>query len=269
MGRRELLKALAAGGGAIAVTAIVPGKWAKPVIEAGLLPAHAQASPTAVPTAFYATPVPCSQVIGLDIILAIDRSGSMVMDENSNPVDKLDKAKQAAKGFVDKINFTTDKVGVVSYSDYVTVDYSLGTNKEDAKTAIDNIASYNFTDIAGAVRKSRELLANSLPNKRGPVLVLLTDGVQTMPGNPVAEANTAKQNGVYILTIGLGSDADETILKRMASSEGDYYFAPTSNQLDSIYQSIYSKLCDPNARRRWENNQESQEDDPIGAGPSR
>jgi secreted PhoX family phosphatase len=46
IGRRDLLKALAASGGAIAVTSIVPGKWAKPVIEAGLLPAHAQGSPT-------------------------------------------------------------------------------------------------------------------------------------------------------------------------------------------------------------------------------
>jgi Mg-chelatase subunit ChlD len=279
MGRRKLLKALAAGGGAIAVTAIVPGKWAKPVIEAGLLPAHAQASPTAVPTAAYPTPFPCSQIIGLDIILAIDRSDSMVRNQNTGElVDKLDKAKQAAKGFVERINVPTDKVGIVSYSDYTTVDYPLGTDKNEAKSAIDAIVSYAATDIAGATRKSGELLANSLPS-RGPVLVLLTDGVQTIPGgNPVAEANTAKLNGVYIITIGLGNDVDETILRRMASSEGDYYFAPTSNQLDSIYQSISSKLCNPNTRRRWQENKEddssnrgssSEEDDPIGAGPSR
>ena len=43
-GRRELLKALAAGGGAIATSILLPGQWVKPVIEAGLLPAHAQAS---------------------------------------------------------------------------------------------------------------------------------------------------------------------------------------------------------------------------------
>lgn len=44
VGRRELLKALAATGGAVTAASMLPGKWAKPVIEAGVLPAHAQGS---------------------------------------------------------------------------------------------------------------------------------------------------------------------------------------------------------------------------------
>ncbi len=44
LGRRELLKALAAAGGALAAAAFLPGKWTRPVVEAGVLPAHAQAS---------------------------------------------------------------------------------------------------------------------------------------------------------------------------------------------------------------------------------
>ena len=42
--RREILKALAAGGGALAAAAFLPGRWAKPVVESGVLPAHAQSS---------------------------------------------------------------------------------------------------------------------------------------------------------------------------------------------------------------------------------
>ena len=42
--RREALKALAASGGALAAAAFLPGKWAKPLVEAGVLPAHAQGS---------------------------------------------------------------------------------------------------------------------------------------------------------------------------------------------------------------------------------
>lgn len=44
IGRRQLLKALAAAGGAVTAASVIPGEWAKPVIEAGLLPAHAQSS---------------------------------------------------------------------------------------------------------------------------------------------------------------------------------------------------------------------------------
>lgn len=39
--RRRLLKALTAAGGVLAAS-MLPGKWAKPVVEVGVLPAHAQ-----------------------------------------------------------------------------------------------------------------------------------------------------------------------------------------------------------------------------------
>ena len=42
LSRRELLKALAAAGGALGAAAFLPGKWTKPLVEAGVLPAHAQ-----------------------------------------------------------------------------------------------------------------------------------------------------------------------------------------------------------------------------------
>jgi len=44
LNRREVLKTLAAGSGALAAAAFLPSKWSKPVIQAGVLPAHAQAS---------------------------------------------------------------------------------------------------------------------------------------------------------------------------------------------------------------------------------
>ena len=44
LGRRELLKVLAAAGGAVTANSLLPGEWAKPVVEVGVLPAHAQTS---------------------------------------------------------------------------------------------------------------------------------------------------------------------------------------------------------------------------------
>ncbi len=43
LSRRDALKTLAAVTGAVALTSL-PGKWAKPVVEVGALPAHAQGS---------------------------------------------------------------------------------------------------------------------------------------------------------------------------------------------------------------------------------
>jgi hypothetical protein len=45
MGRRELLKIVAATGGAVALSSL-PNRWEKPLVEVGVLPAHAQASDT-------------------------------------------------------------------------------------------------------------------------------------------------------------------------------------------------------------------------------
>jgi hypothetical protein len=42
--RRKLLKILAASGSAVVASAVIPGKWLKPVVEMGVLPAHAQLS---------------------------------------------------------------------------------------------------------------------------------------------------------------------------------------------------------------------------------
>jgi hypothetical protein len=45
LSRRHLLKAIAATGGAVAASSLLPSEWVKPVVDAGLLPAHAQVSP--------------------------------------------------------------------------------------------------------------------------------------------------------------------------------------------------------------------------------
>ena len=44
LSRRELLKVLTAAGGAVGAAAFLPTKWSKPLVEAGVLPAHAQGS---------------------------------------------------------------------------------------------------------------------------------------------------------------------------------------------------------------------------------
>ncbi len=44
LSRREVLKALGAIGGAAATSLLLPERWVKPVVEAGVVPAHAQSS---------------------------------------------------------------------------------------------------------------------------------------------------------------------------------------------------------------------------------
>ncbi len=48
LSRREMLKTLAAGSGALAAAAFLPERWVKPVVQTGVLPAHAQSSQCAI-----------------------------------------------------------------------------------------------------------------------------------------------------------------------------------------------------------------------------
>ncbi|NBD36647.1 MAG: hypothetical protein GVY30_11700 [Chloroflexi bacterium] len=56
LSRRELLKALLASGGVAATSMLLPCEWTSPDVEVGVLPAHAQVSPTSTPSPT-ATPV--------------------------------------------------------------------------------------------------------------------------------------------------------------------------------------------------------------------
>lgn len=50
LSRRKLLQALAATGGAVITASLLPGKWTTPMVEVGYLPAHAQGTPSRLPT---------------------------------------------------------------------------------------------------------------------------------------------------------------------------------------------------------------------------
>ncbi|MGD9100542.1 MAG: hypothetical protein PVF45_08675 [Anaerolineae bacterium] len=63
MSRRQLLKALIAAGGAVTASTVLPGKWSQPVVEVGVLPAHAQVTPMPSDTP---TPVPTTYIINCD-----------------------------------------------------------------------------------------------------------------------------------------------------------------------------------------------------------
>ena len=45
IGRRRLLKMVMAAGGSVAASSVLPGKWAKPVVQVGVLPAQQMMSP--------------------------------------------------------------------------------------------------------------------------------------------------------------------------------------------------------------------------------
>lgn len=100
--RRRMLKGLAAGGGALATTRLVPESWKRPVVESMVLPAHAQTSPTQTGSSCeLSTVLPSTSIVcGVDVsdgwvvtrytFAIID--GCLSYEESSVPIESLPTA---------------------------------------------------------------------------------------------------------------------------------------------------------------------------------
>ena len=117
-----------------------------------------------------------------------------------------------------------------------------------------------------ALRQGQKVLGDGprlQPN--APVLVLMTDGLPNQvpfgagsadPDCPTQEcvvlraAAAVKGAGTKVLTIGLGEGEDvlRTLLEAVATTAGDYFFAPDGEDLAAIYRLVAGRiqLC-PNA----------------------
>jgi len=171
-----------------------------------------------------------------DIALVMDVSGSM----DGQPIAD---AKTAAKGFVDRVEPGTDQVALVSFSDSATVNQVLATYAGTVRTAIDGLSAGGNTNIADALARTRAELDS--PRHRptnARAIVLLSDGQPNVGGDPRAEADAAKAAGIRIFTIGLGTGVDPALLRDLATSPSDYFYAPASDQLAAIYQQISGLL---------------------------
>lgn len=167
-----------------------------------------------------------------DVMLVIDRSGSM-------RGQKLADAKAAAKVFVDKMDPSADQVGLVSYSSSATLDHPLSRTAGTVRTAIDGVGASGETNITDGINKAQaELESLRRVGANRPVIVLMTDGKHNQGPTPDSAAGAAKAKGTRIMTIGLGADVNADTLRRLASSPGDYYFAPDSSALAAIYEQI-------------------------------
>lgn len=198
---------------------------------------------------------------GIDIMLAVDVSGSMLA-EDFKPNNRLGAAKAVAKEFVE--GRRNDPIGLVVFAGEafsqcpLTLDYDvlldiLGDTRiaprEWDGTAIGN-------GLATAVARLRDSQAESK------VVILLTDGENNAGEvDPVTAAQVANTFGIRVYTIGAGTrgtamypyehplfgkqyrpiqvEIDEELLTRIADITGGRYFRATNTEkLREIYREI-------------------------------
>jgi len=198
----------------------------------------------------------------IDVMLIVDRSGSMTQKEPGDQYSKIYYAKEAAKAFVDQLNMSKDRVGLTSFATDAKLDIELTNDSAQVKNKIDALVASGYTNMGGGIEKSNDEFNSSGRNDALLAMILLSDGCANRPCPhtpqhidetcPYAreyalnESDEAKNTlGVVCYAIGLGantSDFDPELLKEIASSQFMYYYAPSAEDLTDIYMAIIRDL---------------------------
>lgn len=196
---------------------------------------------------------------GIDIMLAIDVSGSMLA-RDFKP-DRITAAKEVAGSFI--AHRYGDRIGLVAFAGEAFTQSPLTTDQSTLQTLLARIRSGLIEDgtaigngLATAINRLRESDAKSK------VIILLTDG-ENNAGQiaPATAAEIARAQGIRVYTIGVGTRGkapypyldmfgnityqmadvkiDEETLRQIARTTGGEYFRATDkSKLEAIYEQI-------------------------------
>jgi Ca-activated chloride channel family protein len=195
---------------------------------------------------------------GIDIIMALDVSGSMLARDFTP--DRLEASKSVATEFISGRPY--DRIGLTVFSGEsftqcpLTTDHAVLINLlREVKSGIIEDGTAIGVGLATAINRIKDSDAISK------VIILLTDGVNNRGSiDPMTAAEIARTFGIRVYTIGVGSmgyadypvqtpfgtryqkmqvEIDEALLQRIAELTGGQYFrAVDNNSLQQVYGEI-------------------------------
>ena len=198
---------------------------------------------------------------GIDIVMAIDVSGSMLA-KDLKP-NRMEALKRVAADFADER--PNDRIGLVVYASEAYTKTPVTSDKAVVLEAIKSIKYDNVLQDGTGIGMGLATAVNRLKDSKAKskVIILLTDGVNNAGFiEPETAADIAKQYGIKVYTIGIGTNGmaefpyavgpngqflfkmmkveiDEKLMKSIANKTDGRYFRATSNsKLAEIYGEI-------------------------------
>jgi len=198
---------------------------------------------------------------GIDIVMAVDVSGSMLA-KDLKP-NRMEALKRVAADFVEER--PNDRIGLVVYASEAYTKTPVTSDKAIVEEAIGSIKYDNVLQDGTGIGMGLATAVNRLKDSKAKskVIILLTDGVNNAGFiEPETAADIAKQYGIKVYTIGIGTNGmaefpyaigpngeflfqmmkveiDERLMKNIAKKTDGKYFRATSNdKLAEIYGEI-------------------------------
>lgn len=138
---------------------------------------------------------------GVDVVFAVDVSKSMLAEDVAP--NRLEKSKQLVTQIIN--NLASDRVGIIAYAGKAFPQLPITTDYAAAKMFLQNMntdmMSSQGTAIQEAILLSKTYFDNEEQTNR--VLIIISDG-EDHEGEAIDAAEEAKEEGIRIITIGVG-----------------------------------------------------------------
>lgn len=167
---------------------------------------------------------------GVEIMLAVDVSRSMLA-EDFKP-NRLERTKNAVSRLVEQLE--KDRVGMVVFAGDAFIQLPITSDYVSAKTFIRTI-SPDIVPVQGtSLSKAIELASRSFSeqSQKSRAIILVSDG-ESHDDDPIAAAQAAKEKGIVIYTVGIGTPEGAPIAidgEMMKDDEGNMVVTKLSEE---------------------------------------
>jgi len=189
----------------------------------------------------FAPVVELDESVARDIVLVIDRSGSM-------EGEKMEQAIDAADYVLENLG-ADDRFAVVDFSRYIRSFDGELRPASDAPAGVDyvnGIGAGGNTNIAGALERAMEFLDGERPG----TVIFLTDGLPTVgieSADGILEvAERAAPPRTQLFAFGVGYDVDTVLLDALATTfVGSSHYVSPEERIDTEVARLYEKVSTP------------------------
>jgi Ca-activated chloride channel family protein len=140
---------------------------------------------------------------GVDLIIALDVSNSMLA-EDLRP-NRLERAKQAVSKLLDK--FGDDRIGIVVFAGEASLQLPFTSDYAAARMYLSTVTTESIQMQGTSIGRAIQISMRSLPRDKGrsKAIIIISDG-EDHEAEAITEAKAAKEAGVIVHTLGIGSE---------------------------------------------------------------
>ncbi|PTX58130.1 Ca-activated chloride channel family protein [Melghirimyces profundicolus] len=196
----------------------------------------------------------------VNIVILLDASGSMA-DKVDGGV-KMDLAKSSVQDFVSNMpegahislqvyghkgsNSKSDKQ--ISCNSIEEI-YPLGAYDQTRfQSSLKSLKPAGWTPLAGAIQKAEKTLAGHTGDNTQNVVYVVSDGIETCDGDPVAAADKLHHSNIQAVVNIIGFDVDnegqQALLEVANAGGGEYQTVKSKVDLEAYFEGEFKRLYD-------------------------